>query len=101
MTLTDEQMEAAMARGESILKYLLADHIVDRAHQARIFHAGFCLLRDFAGMAETRAELRGVPEREFSMDAAANLETRPHVAHILSAWEEAGASLTCDAQARQ
>ena len=48
-------------------------------------------MRDLAGLAETRADLRGVLEKEFSMDAAANLEMRPRVAHILSAWEEANA----------
>ena len=35
------------------------------------------------------------------MDAAASLGIRLHVARFLSAWEEAGASLICDAQARQ
>ena len=101
MALAGEHMEAAMARGENISKYLLAEDNVDGAHQVRVFHSGFCLLRDFAGLVGTRAELRGVLEREFNMDAAANLETRLQVAHVLSAWEEAGANLMCDAQARR
>ena len=69
MAPTDGQMKAATVRGESTLKYLHAGHSYDRPHQGRIFHAGSCLLRDFADLAGTAvtrgAKLRGALGQEF------------------------------------
>ena len=66
MNLDAPQTEAAMASGASDLKWLMSDCEVPEAVQAVAFHLGFTKVRLFAGLGETRTEVKEAIKAESS-----------------------------------
>ena len=87
LTLTADQTTAAMASGSSDLKWILADCEVSNEVQAVLFHLGFTKIRVFAGLGETRAEVKEAIKADAGLDPADGPAVRVQVAYVLSAWD--------------
>lgn len=83
--LTADERTAAMAKGSSELKFLLAREEVPEDLQAKFFHVGICTLAKFASIADTPQELKDMLKDDFGLEATASLQVRVQVASTLVA----------------
>ena len=83
-TRTDDQI---LASAESPLRYIMHDVGVPVAMQVKLFRKGFISLHIFAGIDETRAEVRQALATELPLDCSSGAEARVSMALLLTAWE--------------
>ena len=83
-TRTDDQI---LASAESPLRYIMDDVGVPVAMQVKLFRKGFISLHIFAGIDETRAEVRQALATELPLDCSSGAEARVSMALLLTAWE--------------
>eukprot|EP00435_Cladocopium_sp_Y103_P041428 s1418_g11.t1 len=98
--LTEEQETHAASLADSDLKYLLADVGVPEHIQYALFHRGYTSIRLFAGIDESRTEVRAAVTSEIGLDQTANNAERRQMALILAAWETARTQQTAQDQSR-
>ena len=89
VNITPQEAEAAMERGSSDLKFLLAREDVGAELQAKLFHVGITTVAKFSTIADTAAELKTMLKDDFGLDSAADLQSRVLVASILVAFQAA------------
>ena len=94
------QVLAAMATGDSDLKFLLADTEVDDEVQAVLFHYGFNKMRLFANIESTVDKVRVIIRDQLGLDPDVDLRTRSRVAHVLAAWESSKEQVARDNEVR-
>jgi hypothetical protein len=100
LQLSEEQTRAALEAGQSDLKWLLADQEVPLPVQSALFHLGFTKMRVFAGLGETRIEVKEALKKDFGLDGADDLQSRQSVALVLAAWEASKEYVARDAAKR-
>ena len=79
---------------ESSLQFQMEEAGVSAEVQKKIYAHGFTTLRTFAGLEESRAEVREVLKTDFGLDPAGNASLRKEVALLLSVWEAARSHLS-------
>ena len=89
LKLSDEERKAAVAAASADLKFHLAEKNVPADVQDAIFHKGFINLQLFAGLDETRAEVRKAVIAEVGLDPEDGAAARVAMASLLAAWESA------------
>ena len=77
----------------SDLKWLLSDNNVPVEVQAVIFNLGFDRMRIFAGLGESRTEVRDFLRVDVGLDAADGAQSRAQVAMVLATWDAAKATI--------
>jgi hypothetical protein len=80
---------AAMTAASSDLRFHFADLEIPEEVQAALYHVGFTTMRLFAGIDETRVEVRTAVKDIIGLDHVTSTENRKSVALLLSAWESA------------
>ncbi|CAE7746198.1 unnamed protein product, partial [Symbiodinium necroappetens] len=83
-TRSDDQI---LASAESPLRYIMDDVGMPEAMQVKLFRKGFISLHIFAGIDETRAEVRQALATELPLDCSTGAEARVSMALLLTAWE--------------
>eukprot|EP00435_Cladocopium_sp_Y103_P034677 s3830_g9.t1 len=100
IALTAAEEEAAAESADSDLKYLLTDVGVPDQIQLALFHRGYTSLRLFAGIDESRTEVRTAVTAEIGLDHAVGNAERRHMALLLSAWETSRTQQKANDEAR-
>ena len=93
LVLSDAEKKAALEAADVDLKFHLSSAKVAEAVQCALFHKGFITLPIFAGIDESRAEVRSALEQEIGLKHDADSKSRQDVALVLSAWEAARTQL--------
>lgn len=86
---------------ESSLQFQMEEAGVSAEVQKKIYAHGFTTLRTFAGLEESRAEVREVLKTDFGLDPAGNASLRKEVALLLSVWEAARSHLSFQEKNKQ
>ena len=94
--LTEEQQKVALASASSDLKFHLAEKGVPQKVQIALFHAGFTNLHLFAGMDESRTDVRGALAAEIGLKHDEDTPSRIAVASVLAAWESSRLQATTE-----
>ena len=89
LVLSGAEKTAALEAADADLKFHLSSAKVAEDVQCALFHKGFITLPIFAGMDESRSEVRIALEQEIGLKHDADTKSRQAVALILSAWEAA------------
>ena len=92
--LTAVQVEEALKKGSSELKYLMTNSGMETLTQAKFFHVNIVSLDLFAMVAEKDDELREILKTEMGLDPAASLAARVEVARVIVAHNKARARFT-------
>jgi len=87
--LSDAEKTAAEAAAHSDLKWLMSDNEVPQAVQQVLYHGGYTKMKIFAGLGESRTEVRDALRTDFGLDATDGMAARQHVALTVAAWEAA------------
>ena len=98
--LTDAQSQAALASASADLKFHLAEKNVPQDVQLALFHAGFINLQLFAGLDESRAEVRDALAKEIGLKHTDDVASRIAVASVLAAWESSRMQSTTEEKLR-
>ena len=93
LVLSDAEKKAALEAADADLKFHLSSAKVAEDVQCALYHKGFITLPIFAGMDESRAEVRSALGQEIGLKHDADTKSRQAVALILSAWEAARTQL--------
>ena len=91
INITPQEAAAAMEKGSSDLKFLLAREEVTEDLQAKLFHVGITTVAKFSTIAENQAELKQVLKDDFGLDSSADLQARVLVASVLVAFQSSRA----------
>ena len=78
----------------------LAEKHVPHDVQLALFHAGFINLRLFAGLDESRAEVRDALAKEIGLKHTDDVASRIAVASVLAAWESSRLQSTAEEKLR-
>ena len=89
LVLTQAEELAALLRGSSELKHLLAREDVSIAIQAKFYHTGVTTLSRFAKFCKDDDEMRKLLCDDFGLDVNTSLAARSEVCGILGAFETA------------
>ena len=89
--LSPAEQSAALLRGSSDLKFLLAREEVDEDIQAKMFHVGITSMAKSATIAEDEKELKTLLKESFSLDSTTDILARVKVASITVAFKAARA----------
>lgn len=79
---------------ESELKFLMDEANVPREVQLLVYRKGFNTVRVFAGIEETKAEVRKLLKTMLPLDYTESAEACQHMALLLSAWDSARLQLS-------
>ena len=90
-TSTDEEMFKSV---ESELKFLMDEASVPRDIQKLVYSKGFTSVRIFAGIEESKGEVRKMLASLLPLDYAASAENCKHMALLLSTWDAARLQLS-------
>ena len=85
------EMAAALERGSSDLKFLMAREEIAEEIQAKFYHVGITSMAKFATIAENEAELKTLLKDSFELDASTDIAARVKVASIVVAFKAAQA----------
>lgn len=96
ISLSDEERSAALKAASPDLKYHLSEVKVPVEVQAALFHKGFVDLQLFAGLDESRLEVRNALAVEIGLKHDECTDARQNVARLLSAWESSRAQLVAE-----
>ena len=89
LKLSNEERKAAVAAASADLKFHMAEKNAPAEMQDAIFHKGFINLQLFAGLDETRADVRKAVVAEIGLDPEEGAAARVAMASLLAAWESA------------
>ena len=95
-----EDRPAAIALGESTLRYLLQEHGVPLDVQAKLFEQGIRTVRTFVNLEDTKVDIRAVLRQDIGLDSAYSLEQRVWVSSVITAWEVGKHRTTVEDRAR-
>jgi len=98
--LAPEVLQAAVGSAASDLKWLLSDNNVKIEVQAALFVAGFNQVKIFAGLGETRVEVRDAIKNDIGLNPDDGLDSRAQMAMLLAAWDAARATVSQELKAR-
>ena len=90
------ERSAALKAASPDLKYHLSEVKVPVEVQAAVFHKGFVDLKLFAGLDESRSEVRTALAVEIGLKHDESTDARQNVAGLLSAWESSRAQLVAE-----
>ena len=100
LRLTAEEQRAAISAASSDLKYHFAELGVEEDTQAALYHRGFTTTRLFAGIDESRVEVRDALTEEIGISRNDGGNARQQIALLLSAWEAARAQIEVEDKAK-
>lgn len=100
IAMTEDEKEAALEGAASDLKFLMSEVGVSAAVQAAVFHKGFNTLCLYAGMDESRVEVRAALTAEIGLDHTQGGNERRSMALLLSVWDTARTQLKYDDEAK-
>ena len=87
--LTEAERTAAEEAAQSDLKWLMADNEVPQAVQQALYHGGYTKVKIFAGLGESRTEVRDALRTDFGLSTADGVAARQQVALTVAAWDAA------------
>ena len=90
-TPTEEELFKSV---ESELKFLMDEATVSRDIQKLVYSKGFTSVRVFAGIEESKGEVRKMLASLLPLDYAASAENCKHMALLLSTWDAARLQLS-------
>ena len=86
--MADATADAAMlAKADSDLKFLMDDVGVPTSVQLLVYRKGFTSVHVFAGVDDTRPEVRQALAKELPLPYTENADSRVHMALLLSVWD--------------
>ena len=96
-----QAMADVLSKADSTFRFQLEEVGVGVDAQKKIIETGFTSLRVFAGLQESRAEVRKALKSTFGFDAESSPEMRKEVALLLCVWEAARAQLAYQGKNKQ
>jgi hypothetical protein len=94
LALTPAEIDAALEKGGSELKFLLERNKVDTELQAMLYHSEITTMGVFVTFVKDSDELKQVVKDSFGIDGSANLGNRVRVANLLVAFQLAQGRVT-------
>jgi hypothetical protein len=89
LQLTDVQIQEALPKGSSDLRYLFDKNDVDNELQAMFYHSQINTMAKFSAVASNPDDLRELIKTEFGIDSTAGLQQRLRVTNVLVSYNSA------------